>query len=118
MSGGLLNLGARALMSNQVALQVTGNNISNVNTAGYSRQTAVMSAVQGDFTGSGSIGKGVEVSTVQRVYDEFLTKHEVTFDQCMSLSQQLAIAARIMAHGIENPRSEEGIAMLMTMARM
>ena len=34
MSGGLLNLGARALMSNQVALQVTGNNISNVNTTG------------------------------------------------------------------------------------
>lgn len=71
---GLLNLGARALMSNQVALQVTGNNISNVNTAGYSRQTAVMSAVQGEFTGSGYIGKGVEVSTVQRIYDQFLAK--------------------------------------------
>ncbi|MDD0840149.1 flagellar hook-associated protein FlgK [Curvibacter sp. HBC61] len=74
MSGGLLNLGARALMSNQVALQVTGNNISNVNTAGYSRQTAVLSAVQGEFTGSGYIGKGVEVSTVQRIYDQFLAK--------------------------------------------
>lgn len=74
MSGGLLNLGARALMSNQVALQVTGNNISNVNTPGYSRQSAVMAAVQGDFTGSGYIGKGVEVATVQRIYDEFLTK--------------------------------------------
>lgn len=74
MSGGLLNLGARALMSNQVALQVTGNNISNVNTTGYSRQTAVLSAVQGEFTGSGYIGKGVEVSTVQRVYDQFLAK--------------------------------------------
>ncbi|RUP25225.1 MAG: flagellar hook-associated protein FlgK [Curvibacter sp.] len=85
MSGGLLNLGARALMSNQVALQVTGNNISNVNTAGYSRQTAVMSAVQGDFTGSGYIGKGVEVSTVQRVYDEFLTKQATATASIKSL---------------------------------
>ena len=72
-------------MSNQVALQVTGNNISNVNTAGYSRQTAVMSAVQGDFTGSGYIGKGVEVSTVQRVYDEFLTKQATATASIKSL---------------------------------
>lgn len=49
--------------------------------------------------------------------DEFLTKHEVTFDQCMSLSQQLAIGARILARGIESPTSDEGIAMLNTMAR-
>jgi hypothetical protein len=47
----------------------------------------------------------------------FLAEHDVTLDQCMSLAQQLAIGARIMARGIENPRSEEGIAMLMTMAR-
>jgi hypothetical protein len=49
--------------------------------------------------------------------DEFLTKHEVTFDQCMSLSEQLAIGARIMAHGVENPRSQQGQAMLETMVR-
>jgi hypothetical protein len=48
----------------------------------------------------------------------FLTKYEVTLDQAMSLSEQLAIGARIMAHGIEHPRSEQGIAMLHTMARL
>jgi hypothetical protein len=42
----------------------------------------------------------------------FLSEHEVTLDQCMSL----AIGARIVAAGIENPRSPQGIAMLMTMA--
>jgi hypothetical protein len=46
----------------------------------------------------------------------FLGEHEVTFDECMSLAQQLAIGARIMAHGIEHPRSEQGTAMLLTMA--
>ena len=48
----LLNVGARALMANQVALQTTGHNIANVSTAGYSRQSAQMVTVQGQFTGN------------------------------------------------------------------
>ena len=35
----LLNVGARALLTNQVALQTAGHNIANVNVPGYSRQT-------------------------------------------------------------------------------
>ncbi|MFM2036661.1 MAG: hypothetical protein RL459_1926, partial [Pseudomonadota bacterium] len=70
----LLNVGTRALMANQVALQTAGNNIANVNTPGYSRQTVVQQTVQGQFTGGGYIGNGVEVQTIQRVYSEFLTQ--------------------------------------------
>ncbi len=69
----LLNVGARALLANQLALQTTGNNIANANTVGYSRQTAVMSQVPGQYTGSGYIGKGVEVSTIERAHSDFLT---------------------------------------------
>ena len=46
----------------------------------------------------------------------WLSEHDVTFDQCISLAQQLAIGARIVAAGIEKPRSAQGIAMLATMA--
>lgn len=46
----------------------------------------------------------------------WLSEHEVTFDQCMSLAQQLAIGARIVAAGLEKPRSAQGMAMLMTLA--
>jgi flagellar hook-associated protein 1 FlgK len=35
---GLLSIGAGALLSQQRAISVTGNNIANVNTPGYSRQ--------------------------------------------------------------------------------
>lgn len=70
----LLNVGARALMANQTALQTAGHNIANVNTVGYSRQSAVSQTVQGQFTGSGYIGKGVEISTIERTYSEFLTR--------------------------------------------
>ncbi|MGV3678380.1 MAG: flagellar hook-associated protein FlgK [Acidovorax sp.] len=70
----LLNVGARALLANQVALQTAGNNIANVNTPGYSRQTVVLQTVQGQFTGGGYIGQGVDVQTILRNQSELLTR--------------------------------------------
>lgn len=70
---GILNIGTRALQANQVALQTAGNNIANVNTPGYSRQSVVLQTVQGQFTGGGYIGKGVDVQTIQRNYNAFLS---------------------------------------------
>ncbi len=70
----LLNVGARALLANQVALQTTGHNIANVSVAGYSRQSVVMQTVPGQFTGAGYIGKGVNVATILRNHNELLTR--------------------------------------------
>jgi flagellar hook-associated protein 1 FlgK len=70
----LLNLGTRALQANQVALQTAGNNISNVNTPGYSRQRVVLESVPGQYTGGGYVGKGVSISTIERTFDQFLTR--------------------------------------------
>ena len=70
----LLNVGARALLANQVALQTAGHNIANVSTPGYSRQSVVLQTVQGQFTGGGYIGKGVDVQTIQRNHSELLTR--------------------------------------------
>ena len=74
MSNGLLNVGTRALLVNQTALQTVGNNIANVNTVGYSRQSVVTQAVQGQYTGAGYIGKGVELITIERAFSSFLTQ--------------------------------------------
>lgn len=71
---GLLNVGARALMANQVALQTAGNNIANVNTPGYSRQSVALQTVQGQFSGAGYIGQGVDVRTILRNQSELLTR--------------------------------------------
>jgi flagellar hook-associated protein 1 FlgK len=71
---GILNIGTRALQANQIALQTAGNNIANVNTPGYSRQSVILETVQGQFTGGGYIGKGVDVQTIQRNFDAFLTR--------------------------------------------
>ena len=70
----LLNVGARALLANQVALQTAGHNIANVNTPGYSRQTVALQTMQGQFTSGGYIGQGVDVQTILRNQSELLTR--------------------------------------------
>ncbi|HEX6707710.1 MAG TPA: flagellar hook-associated protein FlgK [Albitalea sp.] len=70
----LMQLGTRALFANYAALQATGNNISNANTKGYSRQSVELESAGGQFSGAGFFGKGVNVTTVSRAHDEFLTR--------------------------------------------
>jgi len=70
----LLSLGMRAMFANQAALQTIGQNIANANTPGYSRQSVTLTTPEGQFTGAGYFGKGVNVQTVTRAHNEFLTK--------------------------------------------
>lgn len=43
----LLNIGFSGLNSAQIALNITAQNIANVNTIGYSRQEAMMGSLSG-----------------------------------------------------------------------
>ena len=72
--GNILNVGSRALLVNQKILETVGNNIANVNTPGYSRQTVIVQNVAGQFSGAGYYGNGIDITTVQRNYSDFLTK--------------------------------------------
>ncbi len=58
-----------ALNTYSTAIDVTSTNIANAESAGYSRQTAVITE---KLSGDGS-GYGVDVSTIKRAYDSFLT---------------------------------------------
>ena len=78
MSSQLMAIGTRAMFANYAALQTTGNNIANANTPGYSRQQVELETAGGQFTGAGFFGKGVNVSTVSRLHDEFLTREAAT----------------------------------------
>ena len=68
----LMNVGVSALVANQHALTTTGHNIANVSSAGYSRQTVATKALIGQNMGTGYVGKGVQVATVMRHYNELL----------------------------------------------
>ncbi|MFZ5425393.1 MAG: flagellar hook-associated protein FlgK [Thermodesulfobacteriota bacterium] len=68
----LLNIGQKALNASQVAIEVTGQNIANVNTEGYSRQRVVFQDdVYLDYK-PGQLGTGVKAAEIQRMFDEFI----------------------------------------------
>lgn len=72
MSVSGLNLGLRALSANQLALEVTGQNIANVNTEGYTRQRAHLVATEALRKSFGMLGTGVEVNGIERIRDAFI----------------------------------------------
>lgn len=74
-----LELSRRALESQQAALNVTGHNISNSNTQGYTRQIPNLTATtpQSILGSSGrnlSVGTGVTVDTITRARDAFVDR--------------------------------------------
>jgi flagellar hook-associated protein 1 FlgK len=73
-SSTLMSIGVRAMFANYAALQTTGHNIANANVEGYSRQSVELETAKGQFTGAGFFGKGVDVATVTRAHDQFLTR--------------------------------------------
>ena len=77
----LLSTGSSALRINQLGMNVTGNNIANVNTEGYSRQR--LSLADNAPTGSylGQYGTGVRAVSVDRVFDQFLRGHLIGEEQ-------------------------------------
>ncbi len=83
----LLGTGVSGLMAYQRALATTSNNISNVNTPGYSRQRTELTTNQPQFTGGTYIGSGVQVANVSRVFDQFLTDQVRSASSAMNQSQ-------------------------------
>lgn len=69
----IFDVGTSALSSLQRAISTTGNNIANVNTEGYSRQQVEFSSRNPEYNGGFALGTGVEVSSIRRAYDQFLT---------------------------------------------
>lgn len=72
-----LNIGKNALIVNQAALSVVGNNIANMNTVGYSKQRVNLSAVYTsanaeNATQKANSGYGVTIESITRYRDAFL----------------------------------------------
>jgi len=68
----LLNIGMSGLAASSSSLAVTGNNIANVDTAGYSRQQTVQTTKSSQQVGNVFIGTGTTLADVRRVYNSYL----------------------------------------------
>ncbi len=67
----ILGIASGAVSAYQRMLSTVSNNIANVSTDGYSRQSASLEANMPAKTGASYIGTGVMFSAVKRAYDEF-----------------------------------------------
>ena len=74
MSGILstLDIGKQALNVSQSQIAVTGNNIANADTAGYSRRVVNLEESTPLNSTPGQIGNGVDATEVARIFDEFI----------------------------------------------
>ena len=69
----MLNNAVSGLIAFQRALSTTSHNIANVNTPGYSRQRAEFTTNPPSFFGGNYFGNGVQIESITRAYDRFLT---------------------------------------------
>ena len=69
---GILNTAKVGLLAQQLAIEVTGQNIANVQTEGYSRQEINFEALNPRSFNLGQLGTGVRVVGVERSHDKFL----------------------------------------------
>lgn len=111
--GGLfsaLNAGKTALSVNQKSIEIIGNNISNVNTEGYSRQDADLTPYPSLNFGGFFVGQGVTVSNVSRDHDTFVTNmlqdKSSEFGLHNGQTSALAELERIFSIGEENISTE------------
>ncbi|MDJ0941594.1 MAG: flagellar hook-associated protein FlgK [Woeseiaceae bacterium] len=92
----LLNTSLTGMLAFQRALSVTGHNIANANTPGYSRQVAEFGTRIGTGSGNGYIGGGTQITTIKRIYDSLLgqqlqasTTGQVRFDTLNTLASRI-----------------------------
>lgn len=93
-----LNIGLKALLTSQSALDIVGHNVANANTPGYSRQSLGVSA-GGVLNLRGlSIGSGVNADIVKRTVDSLLQTRLVSQSSSLArLDSQLDVMTSIEA---------------------
>ncbi|MBN1129518.1 MAG: flagellar hook-associated protein FlgK [Chitinispirillaceae bacterium] len=98
----ILNIGTRALNASQLAMNVTGQNISNADVEGYSRKRLTLAADYRWDPGYGQMGMGVDVISIDRMRNAFID------EQIRRQNQEAGIFAEYnySLEGIENILTE------------
>lgn len=105
-----LNIARRALLTNQRALEVTGQNVANAETPGYSRQVTVTRSVNGPGaqarSGTGGAlgaGGGVEVARVYRAHAGWLDRSAAALSSRSGQANAEAIQASQLEGILQEP---------------
>jgi flagellar hook-associated protein 1 FlgK len=101
-----------ALATSRYAIDVTGHNIANVNTAGYSRQSPIQEAKQPMLFNGLQMGRGVTTTQVVRETDQFLENRLMQQGSNLAYSSEMENYIRIL-EGVFNEDSETSVSSLL-----
>ncbi|PXW22367.1 flagellar hook-associated protein FlgK [Paraburkholderia caballeronis] len=89
----ILSIGLSGLQAAQLGLATSSENISNSSTPGYVLERPVYQEADGQYSGSGYVGGGVQTATIQRAYSQYLTSalnNAQSTNSSLNASYQLA----------------------------
>lgn len=94
----LLSTAVSALSAYSRGLDTTSHNIANVATEGYSRQRVLYGTREAQAFGNGWVGSGVNATSIERVYDQFLGLQYRTTSSALGRQEVFAtLAGRVSA---------------------
>ena len=96
----MLNVGARALQTQQQGVSVAGQNLANVNNPAYARQRLVIQTSTPTLTGLGSEGTGVDAVGIRQLRDSLLDGQIRSETSVMGFLQSQQTALQYAAAGI------------------
>ncbi len=107
-----MDIARRSLLAQQAAISVTGNNLANVNTPGYTRQTAILDPSPSELTPQGVLGTGVSMDGIQRTRDVFLDS-QVRSEMALAGRWDARSETLTQAESVLNEPTDSGLGDLM-----
>ena len=110
--GLVLAIAKDALAAQRYGMEVTGHNIANVNTPGYSRQSPVYEAKEPSIYGGLLLGRGVDTTQILRATDQFIESRLMQQRSNMSSLEQMGNYIQVL-EGLFNENSETSISAML-----
>jgi flagellar hook-associated protein 1 len=104
----LLNTAKEALMAQQLAMDVIGHNVANVDTPDYTRQVPILQAKNPAEYGGMIVGTGVDVTSIQRNADAFIENRLQQRQSDLSASSEKELYMNVL-EGIFDESSERSL---------
>ena len=80
-----------SLLANQMAIDIVGANVANVNTPGYTRQRTSMESLGNVNVGNASAQVGVTVNRIERMYDRYIESQVIDQRQSSGYSEAMML---------------------------
>ncbi len=110
--GMVLSIAKDALAAQQYGINVTGQNIANVNTPGYSRQSPILEAKKPELFGGVLLGRGVDTTQVVRASDQVIENRLMQQKSDMFSFKEMEDYMQVL-EGLFNENSESSLSGLM-----